>query len=726
MVISFEVVHAVPGRTRIRLPRIKDDNAFADNVADHLLHKPGVTSVRINQACASMVVCYDTSQLRTFVPEHQLRGLTLRQVDGRISVDAGRNGNGQKPGRMQATIRALANLILPTAGLALSLCRRLLPVGPVYALVAVAAAPIFRRAAMTIVHERRFGVDFLDATAVAIMGVQRNLPTCAFMAWLIGIGEHIREETARRSQKAIAELIEFHSGVATVMRGRKRVCVPVESLVAGDIVAVNAGDIIPIDGTVLRGRAGIDQRSLTGESAVLERSPGDCVFAGSIAVDGELVIEASAVGLDTRAGKIVQILRSAPVQETKIEDYAARFADRLVLPTFAASGLTFACSRSIARALSMLIVDFGTGVRVAAPTAFLSFMAYAAQKNIVVKGGRAMEKLAAVDTVIFDKTGTLTTGTPEVRDIISTNSRFTQTDVIMLAAAAEEGLNHPVAAALAAKASEMGVYLPEKLEARLHVGMGIKAWIDDMEVLIGSDKLMRRECVDLIEAQEFAPIWEAGAKSPLYVAVNETLIGLITYADKVRPDSKAVVAGLRTLGVKKIIVLTGDREEVARAACAELGIGQYVANVFPEQKLEIVRGLQQSGHTVAVVGDGVNDSLALANADVAIAPSGATDAAKEAADILLMEDDLNLLVEAFGIAGAALGLVKQNYKIVAVPNAAALALAAGGFLGPPGATLINNGSTIAAGLNGLKPLLMNRKSKRAYCHKTVCSAIDLG
>lgn len=715
MDISFEVVHALPGRTRIRVTGLRDNQALADHIAGVLLSKPGVTCVRVNPACASVVVSYDTARLHTFIPEKHLRGLTLESVGSQIRVED--KGNGHKPGPVRRVLSRIASLLVPTAALGLSLARRLVPVGPMYALVAAAAAPIFSRAARTAIRERRLGVDFLDATAVAIMGAQRNLPTCAFMAWLISVGEHIREETARRSRKAIADLLEFNSGGAWVLSRGRRVKVPVGALVPGDAVVVNAGDVIPVDGLVARGRAAVDQRSLTGESAMQEKRGGDRVHAGTIAIDGELVVRAEAVGNDTRTGRIVAMLRSAPMQETRIEDYAARFADRLVLPTFAASGAVFALTRNVARALSMLIVDFGTGVRVAAPTAFLSFMAHAARRSIVIKGGRALEKLASVDTVIFDKTGTLTTGLPEIRSVEPVDGRATVRSVVSLAAGAERGLSHPIANALSAKAAELGARVPSRIEARLHVGMGVKAIVEGRQVLVGSDRLMADEGIDLSRCER-EPC--GSSESALFVAVNGRLHGVITYADRVRPESRCVVDGLRALGIGEVIVLTGDREEVACETCRELGVERWHSSVFPEQKLDILRGLQRDGRTVAVVGDGVNDSLALAHADVAIAPAGATDAAKEAADVLLMEDDLRLLTEAFTLARSAVELVRQNYRIVTVPNAAALALAAGGLLGPPGATLINNGTTVAAGLNGLRPLV-GRNGRRGNGRKPVCA-----
>ena len=707
MPICFEVLHAIPGRVRLRIPETKNNPSLADTIAERLSSKQGITSVRTNAICASMVIGYDTAVLHTFVPEKHLNGVKLTEEKGHVDIEVGCNGK-SKLRRARALLGRLTKLIVPTAALAFSLISRVVPIVPLYGLAAAAAAPVFQRAALTIRREKRLGVDFLDATAIAIMGFQRNLPTCAFMSWLISIGEHIREETARKSEKAIAELLEFHSDFAVILKGRKRIQIRVERLKPGDLVVVNAGDVISVDGIIFSGRAGVDHKSLTGESALSDRAAGSSVYAGSIAIDGELIIRATAVGIHTRAGKIVQMLRAAPAHETKIQDYAARFADQLVLPTLAASGAVYACSGSLTRALSMLIVDFGTGVRVATPTAFLSFMTYAAQKNIVIKGGRAMEKLAKTDAVIFDKTGTLTTGQPEIQDILVINKRFSQRGILKLAAAAETGLNHPVANALANKAGDIRMRLPEKSEARLKVGLGVSAMVNGSEVLVGSERLMEEAGIDITAAQEARQKFGKEAKSLLYVAVKRKLAGIITYSDKLRDESKNVVNGLRALGIDDIIMLTGDSEDAARVISSEVGIEHYISEVFPEKKLEILRKMQKAGKTVAVIGDGINDSLALAHADVSIAPAGAADAAKEAADVLLMEDDLGLVVEAFAIAKSAVELVRQNFKIVAVPNAGAVALAASGLLGPPGATLINNGSTIAAALNGLRPLLSRR------------------
>jgi len=706
---AFEVVHAIPGRVRLRVPAIRGKPEAAEAVATRLSATKGVLSARANHTSASVVVNYDTAAIRTFVPEKHLAGLRFEQVGDRVRVsEAGRGALPPRENKVLGFLRRFASLVVPSAALVFSVARRLIPVAPVYGLVAAAAAPVFGRALSTLRRERRLGVDFLDATALSIMGIQRNLPTCAFMSWLISVGEYIREQTARKSQSAISEMLAVRVQVVTVIRGCGTLELPLDRLAPGMEVVVRSGDAAPVDGTVVCGRAAIDQSSLTGESALVETGPGSKVYAGTIAVDGELIVKAESVGLDTRIGRIVKMLQEAPLRETRVEDYAARLADRLVIPTFLLAGAVYTWARSLSRALSVIIIDFGTGVRVAAPTAILSFMAHAARNGVAIKGGKAMEKLATADTVVFDKTGTLTTGTPVVTEVALVDRRRTVKSALRFAALLEQGQNHPVASAVLAEAALRGVRVSGRVEARLSVGMGVRAVANGQRVAAGSEPLMNDESIDLSKAREIVARMKASSVSPLYLAVDGRLVAVIGLADAERPECADVIDGLRSLGIKKLVMLTGDRDSAAAAVARTLGIDEWHSELLPQEKSRIVQRLQKEGRTVAFIGDGINDSLALSQADVSIAPAHATDAAKEAAGVLLLRDDLNLLVEGFAIARSALRLVKQNFGVVAVPNASGIALAASGLVGPAAATFINNGSTVAAALNSLRPLIAGR------------------
>ncbi len=698
---SIEILHALPGRVRLRIPELIDNPLLCESIKEKLMDKKGIKNIRINLACASLLVEYDTSVIDVFVPNKYLQGLAKCHNGKKTKKINVQNNNHSS--LFASFIRGLRKLALPTGAFALTISRLKFSFTPIICILAAASAPVFKRALSVVVREKRLSVDMLDATALAIMGAQRNFATCGFMAWLISIGDFIRDETAMKSQKAIADLIKFHCDYATVVKGNHKFKKPIASVKPGDHVLVKAGDLIPVDGVVIRGCSGVDQRSITGESALFEVTPGDSVYAGSISVNGRIVIKTTATGINTRAGRIVKALRSAPVQETRIEDYAASFADRLVFPTFAASGAIYMLSRNITRALSMLIVDFGTGVRVAAPTAFLSFMVAAAQHNIIIKGGRAIEKLSKVDTIVFDKTGTLTTGEPSITSIISLDRHFKERRILKLAAAAESEINHPLANAIVSRARLENIRLQKNVESRLHIGAGVVAKVDSIEIIVGNESIMRSYGVpvdiSLIECQNVE------GQTPIFVAADRKIIGILYISDSLRQEAVDTVRELRELGIKDFLIATGDHSTAALTVAKELEISGVHSEASPEGKLVLVKQLREKGKTVAVVGDGINDTLALAYADVSIAPSGAADAAKEAADVILLEDNLMLIAESFRIAKNAMGLVHQNYKIVAIPNAGALALAASGLLGPPGATLINNGTTVAAGLNSLKPII---------------------
>ncbi|MCX8053443.1 MAG: heavy metal translocating P-type ATPase [Armatimonadetes bacterium] len=699
MSIQVELVHLVPGRARFRIGALKDAPALAEAFAERLSAVVGIRSVRVNCACASLVVEYDPAIHDGFLPQVVMRKLRAYRFD---PSKLPRNGNGKH--KREGVKPVLGNIILPVAALGATTIG-FLPSVVSAALVGVAVMPVFRRAGLKLLRERKLGVDMLDAASIAVLAAQRSLPTCALMASLIGIGEHIRLKTAQRAEKAVCRLIELGGASAKVLRGRRLVRVPVKSLKPGDKIVAHAGDVVPVDGVVLRGTAGVSESMVTGESRWCGKQPGDTVCAGSVALDGEIVVEARATGVDTKLGKIMEMLRTAPVHDTRIQDYAARFADRLVFPTFALSAGVYAISRNVARALSILIVDFGTGIRVGTPTAFVSHMMRAARRRVVFKSGRAMENLARVDTIVFDKTGTLTTGQPDITDIIALNGRLDERGVLRCAAAAEDGLNHPIARAVVAKARQMGLRIPARKSPRLQPGLGVSAEVEGREIRVGSERLLRAHGIDTSPAADVIARLQVEGKSAACVAWGGKICGIIGFSDRLRPEAARVIAELKRAGVDNFVIATGDRTAPAAAASCTLGVAECVAEVMPEEKMRLIKELRSKGHVVAVVGDGINDSLALVNADVGIAPLSATDAAKEAADVLLMEDDLGLLVEAYVTAKYAEELAKQNLGIVAVPNAVAVVLAAMGLLGPAAATFVNNGSTVAAGLNSLRPIL---------------------
>jgi heavy metal translocating P-type ATPase len=469
-------------------------------------------------------------------------------------------------------------------------------------------------------------------------------------------------------------------------------------------VVVYPGDMVPVDGVVRHGRAAVDQRSLTGESMPLELGPGDRAYAATVVVEGKLYMTCKAAGADTRAGVVTELVRTAPLAETRTQNHAAMLADRLVLPTFLLAGLTYAVTRDLVRVAGVLIVDFATGIRIALPTAVLASMQRAARRGILIKGGGAVERLASVDAVLLDKTGTLTHGEPQVTQVFSVNG-CSPRQVLVLAAAAEQRLRHPTARAIVRHARRQGLDVPDRTGSSYTLGMGVRAQVDGLRVLVGSRRWLESEGVPLAPGEVADAAARRRRESNSYVAADGQLVGIITYADRLRPEAPETVAGLRRRGVRKIVMVTGDNQAVAWAAARTAGIDQVVAGAFPQRKAEIVRELKASGHTVAVVGDGINDSPAFAYADVAVSLRGGADVARERADVVLTDDDLGRLTEAIDLAREAMGLVHQGIATVVGANTAGLVLGTAGLVGPGGATVANNGSAVVAALQSLQPLL---------------------
>ena len=376
-------------------------------------------------------------------------------------------------------------------------------------------------------------------------------------------------------------------------------------------------------------------------------------------------------------------------------------------PNLALSGGLYAASQNIERFLSMVIVDYGTGIRVAAPTAILASMTDAVRQGIVIKNGAAIEKLARIDTIVFDKTGTITRGEPVVTEVIAyAPGAFPRERLIALAAAAEARLKHPAANAVAKLAEDEGIEPLGRRSYRFHVGLGVRARIDALEIHIGSAKFLQAAGVDLARAAADVQRCDAAGSGRLLLAAGGTLIGMMVLADEIRPEMRSVIRQLRHRGIRHIVMLTGDNACVASRVAGDIGLDKFISDVMPAQKAEVVRSLKAEGRTVAMVGDGVNDSVALAYADVGIAMHHGADIAREAADVVLMEDYMGKLIGAIDISRNAMGLISQNVAIVTSLNTLALGLAIPpGLVSPALTALISNGSAILASLNSMRPVL---------------------
>ena len=710
--MEYHVVHGVRGRLRVRF-----DDAYFTKLAtangrpalDTILRaQPGISEVRLNRVCRSAVLEYDPD-LRS---EEDVLGLLSEAITAPST-----NGH-HHPAPQSAAApepeESGSKLPLFLSSAAVGACfvteSALAP-----ALILCAAVPIFKRAAEALVEKRSLTVDVLDALATGVLAAQGQFGTAAVMTWLVSLGDFIRDATVEKSHRIIEDLFDGHTQHAWVVRDGQKRRVPIKEVRQGDELVVYAGELIAADGTVTQGTALVDQAILTGESMPVRKDVGDGVFAGTVVRDGKVYFTAEHVGSDTMASKIIKLVEQAPVRETRIQNYAERFANRMVPWSLLGAGSLFAFTGNVHAAAAFLIVDYGTGIRVAAPTTVLSSIAAAARAGILVKGGgRYLETLAQVDMVVFDKTGTLTKGTPELVSVVPVDDRLSPDDVLTAAAAAEQRLSHPFAQAIERAARERHLSIPERESSTYSIGLGVEATVQGSVVLVGCDRFIEANGVHLNGvAGELGPLTD-GATTAVYVALDGDLAGVLLFRIPLHPEVPAVVQALRQRGISDVIMITGDNPAVAQQVANSCGIEWYVGGALPQDKCELVKFLQRQGHCVALVGDGVNDSPALAQADVGIAVLGGTDVASETAHVVLLEDNLWKIPQAIDLARESVHLIRQNWDLNFYPNTAALALSLTGLVGAVGATVISNGSAICATLNGLRPLLGSNGVKGAH------------
>jgi len=709
--MELTIRHFIPGRVRLHIPVLCRRRSLAEAAQAWLRARTEIKSVRINYQCACLIVEYDLAHedlLRAMIGRMRLMSLPeLRQLMALTGEHDERTAE-PRVGQLDGSSSLLRRmpLALPTVSVALALSANPIVTAVNLPLMLWNAYPIALRAWRVWQRERRLNVDFLDTLAVVASLLQGNPMAGAVVTWLIKLGDWIRDLTAAGSRRAIRELLEFQAKTAHVIRDGVVVSIPSCELAVGDQVVVYPGDMIPVDGEIIAGRALIDQKSITGEGLPVTRGTGEAAFAATVIRDGQLTICASRVGADTTAGQIVRLVESAPIGDTRMQNHAERLADRLVVPELVLATGTAVLSADFNRFLSLVIVDYGTGIRVAAPTAVLASMTRAARAGIVIKSGRHLERLAEIDTVVFDKTGTLTYGTPAVLDVLTYQDHITPRHMLGLAAAAETRLRHPVAEALRSKAKELAANIPECDETQYRLGLGVEGQVNGYYLHVGNERFMRQSEIAVSKAAADRAALDEQGYSCLFIAIDGAMAGLVPYSDEIRPESRSVLERLRAMGVRNSVMLTGDNQVVARAVGRRLGLTRCFADMLPADKAVAIQELQREGNVDAMVGDGINDSPALSYADVGIAMKHGAEVAHESAHVVLMEDSLWKLVKAVEVSRGAVQLIKQNYAIVAGMNTLALALALpGGLISPTMTALISNGSAILATLNGLRPIL---------------------
>ena len=547
----------------------------------------------------------------------------------------------------------------------------------------------------------RPNADTLSSAAIIASLLAGRDVSALTIIWLADIAELLTAYTMERTRKAIHDILSI--GEEFVWRINEEGLeekVALEMLEQGDRIMVHTGEKISVDGVVESGEAAVDQASITGEFLAATKREKDTVFAGTVVKNGRLVIRAEKVGDQTAVARIIHMVEEATYRKADIQATADRFSANFIPLNFALAGIVYLVTKSVSRALNMLIIDYSCGVRLSTATALSAAIGNSARNGILIKGGNFIEMLDKADTLILDKTGTLTEGKAQVASIIPLDGRITERKIIELAAASEESSTHPMAVAIMEKVRRSGWRIPKHSETQVHVARGVETTVNDRIVRVGNLKFMEENGVVAHDAHDHVARLVRRGENVVYVARDETLIGVLGIQDLLRENMKKALNRLRYSGIDDIILLTGDVEQHAEIVATRMAMDRYLAEVLPDDKAETVLKLQSKGVHVVMVGDGVNDAPALAYADVGIAMGGTrTDVAIEASDITITNDDPLMIPATIRLAKNAMDIVRMNFGISVGVNTIGLLLSALGVLPVIWGAVLHNATTVAVVIN---------------------------
>ncbi|QLA18432.1 heavy metal translocating P-type ATPase [Desulfolutivibrio sulfoxidireducens] len=688
----FTVAHVLPCRVRLTSPLFGDPSFDAGYFQAMVEAVPGVDEVRINARGKALVVAHD-GRAETW------RRLAARLED--VPDEAYHCGRAADSRVSLGDVAAKGLLTLAATGL------------PYPAKAAVSwgvGLPTIVQGAETLVT-RGLKVEVLDGAAITLSLLRGHYFTAGAITTLLALGRYLEDSTEKRSTALLKGLLRPQAETLWVVRDGVESEIPASQVQAGDVVVCGAGELIPIDGVVAEGEASVNQSSISGESVPVHIRPGDTVISGSVVEEGRLLITVDRVGSETSLARISRFIEQSLRGKSKTQTKSSELADKLVPLTLALAGIKLVTSRDMNRAASVLTVDFSCAVKLASPVAVRSGMYAAGKAGVLLKGASALDALHDVDTIVFDKTGTLTTGEIAVTDLLPADGLGPE-ELLSLAAGAEEHYDHPVARAVVREAKARKLPLPPISRVDFIVAHGVSATIDGQNVLVGSHHFIAEdEGVPCEACDQAAHDLRRQGKSLLYVAREKTLLGIIALRDDPRPEAGAVLDALKAAGITRVVVLTGDHRETANALARQLPqIDEIHHELKPEDKAAIVAELKKSGRKLAYVGDGVNDAPALMTADVGICMPNGADLAREAAQVLLLSEDLHALPTAKKAAMRTNTIVKHCFYSTIGLNSLILFMAGSG-LSPLASALLHNVSTV--GILGYAAMAAGRPLDRA-------------
>ena len=690
--MRFKIEHEIRGRVRLHICQKRMTCRQADQLEYFLTKLNGVISVKVVERNQDVVICYSDNR------EEMLRAIqrfSYEKAEAPESYlqNSGREMNGEYWEKMvnHVVLHYGKKIFLPL---------------PVRTFLTTLKSVKYIWKGVRTLTKCRIEVPVLDATAIGVSMLRGDFSTASSVMFLLGFGEILEDWTHKKSVDDLARSMSLNVSKVWLITEDSEVQVGTDEIKPGDRVRIHMGTVIPFDGIVTEGEAMVNEASLTGESMPVAKHESSYVYAGTVMEEGELTIRVKEISGSTKFEKIVTMIEETEKLKSAVESKAEHLADRLVPYTLAGTALTYALTRNVTKALSILMVDFSCALKLAMPISVLAAIREANAHHITVKGGKFLEAVAEADTIVFDKTGTLTKAQPTVVDVVSFNGDSKE-NLLRLAACMEEHFPHSMAKAVMDAAKERGL-THEEMHSKVEyiVAHGISTMVDGRKAIIGSHHFVFEDekCTIPVGKEElFRNLPEE--YSHLYLGIEGKLAAVICIEDPLRPEAPEVIKQLRKAGFTQIVMMTGDSDRTAKAIAARVGVDKYYSEVLPEDKAKFVEEAKAQGRKVLMVGDGINDSPALSAADVGIAISDGAELAREIADITIGADDLSVMVTLKEISNGLMDKIHKNYRRIVGINGSLIALGVTGVIQPTMSALLHNTSTLLSGMDSMKSVL---------------------
>ncbi|EFG34343.1 heavy metal translocating P-type ATPase [Fusobacterium vincentii] len=728
--LTCEIVHRLRGRIRIKSKAFKYvGNSLKLEIEKHLLQVRYIKSVEISLITGTILIYFEDVSLS----DQNLINLIQNTLNSHI-FEICKNEKIEKSSKyvierklQEESPKEIVKKIIATAGLlgynlffkskstvALTGIRRFLNYNTLSTLAL--AMPVLKNGINSLIKNKRPNADTLSSSAIIssiLLGKESAALTIMFLE---EVSELLTVYTMEKTRGAIKDMLSVGENYVWKEISEDNVKrVPIEEIKKDDIIVVQTGEKISVDGKIIRGEALIDQSSITGEYMPIKKSVEDDVYAGTIVKNGNISIIAEKVGDDRTVSRIIKLVEDANSNKADIQNYADTFSAQLIPLNFILAGIVYASTRSLTKAMSMLVIDYSCGIRLSTAVAFSAAINTAAKNGILVKGSNFIEELSKAETVIFDKTGTITEGKPKVQSIEIFDNSISENEIIGLAGAAEEQSSHPLATSIMSEIKDRGIEIPKHNKIKTVVSRGVETKIgkgkEAVTIRVGSKKYMLENNIDLTLATNAERGIYSRGEIGLYVAQDEKIIGLIGVSDPPRENIKKAINRLRNYGVDDIVLLTGDLRQQAETIASRMSMDSYESELLPEDKAKNILKFQSKGSNVIMIGDGVNDAPALSYANVGVALGGTrTDVAMEAADITITQDNPLLVPGVIGLSKSTVKTIKENFAMVIGLNTFALVLGATGILAPIYASVLHNSTTILVVMNSLKLLKYDIKT----------------